>query len=350
MRKQNIGALGGIDSLPEVNEHPPGEAGLRKKGKCRGRFAPSPSGEMHLGNAWTALLAWLQVRSLGGSMVLRIEDLDPDRSKPCYMEGLLADMRWLGLDWDEGPDKGGAYAPYYQDARRPLYENALQMLEEKGLLYPCYCSRAELRSVAQAPHAGEVVSGYAGTCRKLARGAQAVREREGRKPSTRLRVPDVCIAYNDLCYGLLHQEIAREVGDFVVRRADGVHAYQLAVVVDDAAMRISHVLRGADLLDSTPRQILLYQLLQQSAPCFTHVPLLMGEDGQRLSKRHGDVSIARLRAQGARAETIIGFLAYKARLLDRWEPVKCEDLIRLFDLAKLPRSNIVVGAGDMKRM
>jgi glutamyl-tRNA synthetase len=305
---------------------------------------------MHLGNAWTALLAWLQVRSMGGSLVLRMEDLDPDRSKPRYFERLLEDLRWLGLDWDEGPDKGGPYAPYYQDARRHLYEDALHVLERKGFLYPCYCSRAELRTVAQAPHTGEIVGGYPGTCRKLTLQEQAEKQREGRKASIRLIVPDICIEYCDLCYGLIRQEIAREVGDFIVRRADGVHAYQLAVVVDDAMMHISHVLRGADLLDSTPRQLLLYRLLNRPAPCFAHVPLFMGEDGQRLSKRHGDISIAQLRAKGTRAETIIGYLAYKANLFDRWEQVKCTDLIRGFELGKLPRNNIVICKGDIDKL
>lgn len=317
--------------------------------RCRGRFAPSPSGQMHLGNAWTALLAWLQVRSLQGSMVLRIEDLDPERSKQCHINGILADLRWLGLDWDEGPDCGGPFAPYCQDARRSLYEHALHVLEKMGLLYPCYCSRNELRSVARAPHAGDFISGYSGTCRKLTYWEQAARRQAGRLASMRLKVPDICIKYNDLCCGLFQQDIARTVGDFIVRRADGVHAYQLAVVIDDAAMQISHVLRGADLLDSTPRQLLLYQLLNQSAPCFAHVPLLVGEDGQRLSKRNGDLSIAALRTRGIQPEMIIGYLAYQAGLLDSWIAIKCADLIGLFDLAKLPRSNIIITQGDMRK-
>lgn len=315
--------------------------------KFRGRFAPSPSGEMHLGNAWTALLAWLQVRSCGGCMVLRIEDLDPDRSKPHYVESLLRDLHWLGLDWDEGPDKGGPYASYCQGARRHMYERALQVLKNSGLLYPCYCSRAELRQVAQAPHAGEGTGRYPGTCRHLTLREQEIKRREGRKPSLRLAVPEVDIEFDDLCYGTVHQALAREVGDFIVRRADGVYAYQLAVVVDDAAMRISHVLRGADLLDSTPRQLLLYKLLQLPAPVFTHVPLFMGEDGQRLSKRHGDVSLGKLRAKGVRAEAIVGYLAHKAGLLPYWEPVTCSELIDGFDLGKLPRSSIVVGAEEL---
>ena len=315
--------------------------------KFRGRFAPSPSGEMHLGNAWTALLAWLQVRRGGGRMVLRIEDLDPDRSKPHYVERLLQDLHWLGLDWDEGPDIGGPYAPYCQGTRRHMYDRALQVLKNSGLLYPCYCSRGELRQVAQAPHAGENTGRYPATCRRLTLREQELKRREGRKPSLRLVVPEVNVAFDDLCYGTFHQALAREVGDFIVRRADGVHAYQLAVVVDDAAMRISHVLRGADLLDSTPRQLLLYKLLQLPAPVFTHVPLFMGEDGQRLSKRHGDVSLGKLREKGARPETVVGYLAYKAGLLACWEPVTCAELIDDFDLGKIPRGNILVRAEEL---
>lgn len=317
---------------------------------CRGRFAPSPSGEMHLGNAWTAMLAWLQIRSQGGIMVLRIEDLDPDRSRLSYIDKLIADLRWLGMDWDEGPDRGGPYGPYCQDDRRQLYENALAALAEKSILYPCYCSRAELRSVAQAPHAGENTNAYPGTCRCLSSREQEMRRQAGRKASLRLMVPDVCLEFTDGFFGLYRQDIAREVGDFIVRRADGIHAYQLAVVVDDAAMHISHVLRGADLLDSTPRQLLLNELLKQRAPVFTHVPLFIGEDGQRLSKRHGNVSLASLRAKGIRPETVVGYLAYKAGFIDRWQPVKCTDLIRSFDLAKLPRENIIVSAEDMNRL
>jgi glutamyl-tRNA synthetase len=317
---------------------------------CRGRFAPSPSGEMHLGNAWTALLAWLQVRSSAGEMVLRIEDLDPDRSKPVFIEQLIRDLRWLGLDWNEGPDIEGSYGPYRQDERRHLYEKALAELDEAGLLYPCYCSRAELRSIAQAPHAGEMLHSYPGTCRLLTIGQCSEKELEGRKASLRLRVPPGVVEFTDLCQGLYRQDILHEVGDFIVCRADGVHAYQLAVVVDDAAMNITHVLRGADLLDSTPRQLLLYQLLGWEAPDFAHVPLFLGEDGQRLSKRHGDVSIAALRRKGTKPETIVGYLAYKANLIDRWEPVTTIDLISRFDQRLLPLNPITVPKQDLEDM
>lgn len=308
----------------------------------RGRFAPSPSGEMHMGNAWTALLAWLQIRSLAGTMVLRIEDLDPDRSKHAFIQQLMLDLKWLGLDWDEGPDVGGPFAPYCQGKRRDLYENALRKLANTGLLYACYCSRAELRSAAQAPHGGENV--YPGTCRSRGK------EIKGQQAALRLDVPSRTIEFNDLCKGSYVQDMALEAGDFIVRRADGVHAYQLAVVVDDAAMNITHVLRGADLLDSTPRQLLLYELLGLPKPQFSHVPLLIGSDGQRLAKRHGDISIAALRRMGVKSEQIIGFLAYKANLINTCLPLKPHDLIDKFALAKIPQEKVIISTPDLSSL
>jgi len=313
----------------------------------RGRFAPSPSGEMHLGNAWTAMLAWLQVRVLGGKMILRMEDLDPDRSKGMHANQIIEDLRWLGLDWDEGPDIGGPYAPYVQDKRRHLYETALQQFERAGLLYPCYCSRAELRSVARAPHVGDTYV-YPGVCRRLT--PDRLREMAGCQASLRLAVPTMTVEFTDLCRGVYRQELARDVGDFIIRRADGVHAYQLAVVVDDAAMKITHVLRGADLLDSTPRQLLLFKLLGLNIPHYSHVSLLVGEDGQRLSKRHGDISIAALRRQGAKAEKIVGYLAYKANLIESWISVKPQELVRDFELAKLSLNNVIVHTSELIKM
>lgn len=302
----------------------------------RGRFAPSPTGEIHLGNVWTALLAWLQVRAAGGAMVLRIEDLDPDRSRPMYVEQLITDMKWLGLDWDEGPDVGGRYGPYCQGERRQLYQAALDKLAAAGLVYPCYCTRAEL--AASAPHAGEERV-YAGTCR--GRDIDGER-RASRRPALRLAVPPGSIAFTDLQAGLLTQDIACEVGDFVIRRSDGVHAYQLAVVVDDAAMGITHVLRGYDLLSSTPRQLLLYRLLRLTAPVFTHVPLLIDSEGHRLSKRQQALAVTALRAQGVKAEAIIGCLAWQAGLLDSCQPVKAAELIPLFSVDKLPQAPVII--------
>lgn len=302
--------------------------------QVRGRFAPSPTGEMHLGNAWTAMLAWLYVRSSGGTMVLRIEDLDPDRSRPEYITGLMADMRWLGLDWDEGPDVGGPYLPYCQDRRRDLYQAALERLAAKDLVYPCYCTRAKL--AASAPHVGDNNSRYTGTCRNRAEVPA------DRRPALRLAVPNGIIHYEDLIYGHYTQDVSQDIGDFVVRRSDGVHAYQLAVVVDDGLMNINNVVRGDDLLDSTPRQILLYRLLGLTPPTFAHVPLLYGQDGHRLSKRQRDLSIASLRRHGVRAEDITGYLAWKAGIIDRRCQISARDLIKLFDLKKLPMTPIIV--------
>ncbi len=303
----------------------------------RGRFAPSPTGEMHLGNAWTALLAWLQVRAQQGTMVLRIEDLDPERSKTTYIDRLMDDLQWLGLDWDEGPDVGGSYGPYQQDQRRHLYQAAIDRLASKGLLYSCYCTRAEL--AASAPHAGDNERLYSGKCRTHPEN----RAMAGRKPAIRLVSSPGVIEFKDLLQGTMAQDVSRTVGDFVVQRSDGVHAYQLAVVVDDAAMHISHVLRGDDLLSSTPRQIMLYRLLDLKPPAFTHVPLLVAADGHRLSKRQQDMSISSLRCQHAGAEKIIGYLSWKAGLIDKFQPVAAHELITGFDLSCMPAGPVVIG-------
>lgn len=311
-----------------------------QRNKPRGRFAPSPSGRMHLGNAWTALLAWLDIRKMNGAMVLRIEDLDPDRSRPEYAAGLIEDLRWLGLDWDEGPDSGGSFRPYCQSGRTALYQTVFDKLDQAGLVYPCFCSRAELRSAASAPHAGEPEIPYNGRCAALDTAVAKQLRQQGRRPSYRLRVDDARVEYVDAVYGAQSQELRQACGDFVIRRSDGVFAYQLAVVVDDAAMQINRVLRGADLLASTPRQIYLWRLLGEQPPTFLHVPLLVGSDGGRLSKRHGSLAIAALREAGVSAEKIVGRLAAWAGLIDHPAAVKPRELIQRFDAARLPREPI----------
>lgn len=308
----------------------------------RGRFAPSPSGRMHLGNAWTALLAWLDIRKQNGAMVLRMEDLDPDRSRPDYAAGLLADLRWLGLDWDEGPDVGGPAAPYCQSQRSHYYQAAFDKLLQAGLVYPCFCSRAELRLAASAPHAGDTEVPYSGRCAALTELAVTKLRAAGRRPSYRLRVGDAAVEYSDEVYGRQKQVLRQECGDFVIRRSDGVFAYQLAVVVDDVAMGISRVLRGADLLASTPRQIYLWHLLAASPPTFIHVPLLIGRDGSRLSKRHGSLAVAALRGAGVPAQKIVGQLAAWAGLIDRPMPASPRELVSVFDLSRLPRESVCV--------
>ena len=314
----------------------------QERSQPRGRFAPSPSGRMHLGNAWTALLAWLDIRKIGGTMVLRMEDLDPDRSRPEYAAGLIEDLHWLGLDWDEGPDVGGPCPPYSQSGRSELYQAAFDKLTQAGLVYPCFCSRAELRSAASAPHAGDGEVPYPGRCERLNSQVAAKFRTQGRKAAFRLRVSDEVAEFTDAVYGPQRQTLRQVCGDFVIRRSDGVFAYQLAVVVDDATMRIDRVLRGADLLASTPRQIYLWHLFGLQPPAFLHVPLLSGEDGTRLSKRHGSLSIAALRDAGVPAEKIIGRLAAWAGLIDRAEPLRARELIRLYDVSLLPRDSVIV--------
>lgn len=334
--------------------------------QIRGRFAPSPSGRMHLGNAWTVLLAWLSARSKGGVVVLRMEDLDPDRSKEHFARAILDDLAWLGLDWDEGPDKGGPYGPYSQRQRRGYYQQCLEKLETRGMVYPCYCTRAELRGLAQgshpddahaahsgvtqAPHAGEAEPVYAGTCLTLSGQARAAREASGRRPSLRIKAPCTRIEFTDMVLGPHAQELATQCGDFVLRRSDGVHAYQLAVVADDAAQRITEVVRGADLLESTARQIFLYRAFGWPEPAFAHVPLLVDPGGRRLSKRRGDVDLGRLRQGGVAPGTVVGYLAWKAGLLASPRKASPQELLAGFSFAPLPARPVVVEENWMEVM
>jgi glutamyl-tRNA synthetase len=304
----------------------------------RSRFAPSPTGDLHLGNARTALLAWLQARHAGGAFLLRVEDLDFGRVRPGIMESQLADLRWLGLDWDEGPDVGGPFAPYLQSERQERYEAALRRLEERGLLFSCFCSRREIAAAASAPHADDDEGpAYPGACRTLSASERGRREAERGTPALRFRTPPGEVRFHDLLQGDLTFHPAEEVGDFVVRRKDGVAAYQLAVVVDDAAMEITHVLRGADLLPSTARQLLLYEALGLRPPAWTHVPLLLGPDGERLAKRHGAVSLRDLRERGVPARRVVGWLAAGAGLAEAGEEVTPAELVGRFDLGRIPR-------------
>jgi glutamyl-tRNA synthetase len=291
----------------------------------RGRYAPSPSGEIHLGNASTALLAWLSVRARGGSYVLRLEDLDAPRVQPGAADRILADLAWLGLDWDEGWDVGGPHAPYVQSARTELYDDAFRRLKNGEFVYPCFCSRKDVAAAARAPQAPGDEVRYPGTCRELTEVEVVRRRAAGRVPSWRFRVPDDAPeSFVDLRLGTWCGE---RPGDFVVRRADGVTAYQLAVVVDDAAMEIDEVVRGEDLLASTLKQILLYDALGLRVPAFGHVPLWLGEDGVRLSKRHRGTSIREVREAGSTPEEVVGRLAARVGLIDRPEPVAARELV-----------------------
>jgi glutamyl-tRNA synthetase len=290
-----------------------------------GRFAPTPSGRMHAGNVFSALMAWLDVRSVGGRMVLRIEDLDPRASNPQNVELLLDDLRWLGLDWDEGP--------YFQSQRGAVYADALHTLGQKGLTYPCFCTRAELHA-ASAPHASDGTPVYAGTCRGLST-AEVTRRAAVRPPATRLCVPreddpSGTIEFCDLAYGSQREVLARDCGDFLVQRSDGVIAYQLAVVVDDALMGINHVVRGQDLLGSSARQIYLQRLLGYDQPTYGHVPLLVAPDGRRLSKRDRDLDLGQIRAHDNTPDQLLGRLAALVGLADKGECVRADDLVTRF--------------------
>ena len=304
-----------------------------------GRFAPTPSGRMHAGNVFAALMAWLGVRSAGGRLVLRIEDLDPRAQKPEATQLLLDDLRWLGLDWDEGPVR--------QSERGELYAQALAQLEEQGLTYPCFCTRAELHATT-APHASDGTVLYAGTCRNLSAG-EVARRRARRQPATRLRVPreedpSGTIEFDDAVYGPQQEVLARSCGDFLVRRSDGVFAYQLAVVVDDALMGVSQVVRGHDLLGSSARQIYLQRLLGYRMPTYAHVPLLVAPDGRRLSKRDRDLDLGAMREAGMTARQVIGSLAAMAGLAEKGEELTPDDLVGRFSWKSIAR---VAAAGEV---
>ena len=280
---------------------------------------------MHAGNVFAALMAWLGVRSAGGRMVLRIEDLDPRGNRPDAAKLLLDDLRWLGLDWDEGP--------YYQSERGEIYVEALRQLDENGLTYPCFCTRAELHA-ASAPHASDGTFVYAGTCRGLS-AEQVAAKAQVRPPATRLRVPDAndetgTIEFRDLVYGPQREVLARDCGDFLVRRSDGVVAYQLAVVVDDALMGINQVVRGHDLLGSVARQIYLQRLLGYPQPAYAHVPLLVTADGRRLSKRDRDLDLGEIRAHEESPRHLLGLLAAAVGLAEYGEELNASNLVERF--------------------
>ena len=290
-----------------------------------GRFAPSPSGRMHLGNVFTALLAWLSVRKQNGTMLLRIEDLDPDRSKQEYIDALRDDLLWLGLDWD-------AEMPQ-QSTRGEAYAQAFSKLPT----YPCYCTRSELHD-ASAPHASDGQLVYSGTCRSLT--AQQ-RAQKNRRPAWRVAVPDRTICFTDGVFGTVKENLTTQCGDFIVRRSDGVFAYQLAVVCDDAFGGVTEVVRGCDLLGSTVRQLWLYEALGLNAPQFFHVPLLVAPDGRRLSKRERDLDMAHLRLRFS-AQELLGLLAHRAGLTEAPTPVCAAELIEYFSWEKISANNIPI--------
>jgi glutamyl-tRNA synthetase len=300
---------------------------------ARGRYAPSPTGRLHLGNVRTALVAWLQMRALGGRFVLRVEDVDFGRCRPEHQARQLTDLRWLGLDWDEGPDVGGAFGPYVQSQRGELYAAALARLPT----FQCSCTRKQLREQVPSAQGAEPV--YPGTCR------DAGPQDPAAPRSIRWHVPVGEVDVLDEVFGRVHNDLRVDVGDFVLRRSDGAWAYQLAVVVDDAAMAITHVCRGADLLDSAPRQVALARALGHEPPRFAHVPLVVGPDGIKLSKRHGAPDVSELREGGADPERVVAVLARSLGLVASSVPrVRAADLIADFAMARI---RAVAGPGDV---
>lgn len=296
-----------------------------------GRFAPTPSGRMHLGNVFAALIAWLSVRSRDGEMVLRMEDLDTQRTSQDYAAQLREDLRWLGLDYDrETPP---------QSRRGAVYDRYFEQLREKGLLYPCYCTRSQLHSV-NAPHLSDGTYVYPGTCRNL---TTAQREAMDRAPAWRVVVPDRQWRFTDRVQGEYRLNLAKECGDMVVRRADGVYVYQLAVTVDDGEAGVTEVVRGMDLLSSAPRQMYLQELFGFPHPSYGHVPMLLAPDGRRLSKRDRDLDLGQLQ-KWVSPEAVIGTLAASAGLIDRREPISARELAAVFDWKKLKGDAIYLDA------
>jgi glutamyl-tRNA synthetase len=332
----------------------------------RGRYAPSPTGRIHLGNARTALAAWLSARRQGGSFVWRVEDLDGPRTVPGLAAVQMEDLAWLGLDWDEGPDRGGPFAPYLQSERTELYEAALARLAEAGRLFPCRRSRKDLQGLASAPHGPEGLP-YPAAFRPLdlppdwyalysigsdrshpsasgpasmapaSMGSTSMGSTSMGSPALRFRVDSEAVRFVDQVFGPLAERVDLTVGDFVLKRRDGLFAYQLAVVVDDLAMGITEVVRGADLLASTARQIQLIAAFGGHAPVYAHVPLVVGPQGEKLSKRDEAQTLRSLREAGVAAERVAGLLGASLGLVEWGEECAPRDLIPRFRWDLVPR-------------
>jgi len=300
------------------------------------RLAPSPTGALHLGNARTFLVNWLLARQNNWKIILRIEDLDGPRIKKGADQQAIEDLRWLGIDWDEGP--------IYQSQRRDRYRVAVEELLKRKLAYPCICTRKEVDSAASAPHADDGAAIYPGTCRdRFTSVEDAMRHSRGRQPAVRFDTRGQSVDLDDLFSGHHHFNVESQLGDFVIAKGDGTPAYHLAVVIDDADMGVTHIVRGDDLLDSTPRQILLYRALNRAdrIPSYYHLPLVIGTDGKRLAKRHGDTRIASYREAGVTAERLLGLIASWCGIEGFGDEVRAADLIKKFDLNRLPRTPIV---------
>ena len=295
-----------------------------------GRFAPTPSGRMHLGNVFSFLVAWLSVKSRDGQILLRMEDLDTQRTSDEFAEILRSDLRWLGLAWDQETPP--------QSRRSADYDRYFEKLQQENLLYPCYCTRSQLHSV-NAPHRSDGTYVYPGTCRNL-------QTPPDRAPAWRVMVPEKEWAFRDLLQGDYRENLATDCGDFVVRRADGVYVYQLAVTVDDGESGVTEVVRGVDLLSSAPRQMYLQELFGFPHPTYGHVPLLLAPDGRRLSKRDKDLDLGQLRLH-LTPEQLIGSLAHTAGILERYQPISAAELASEFSWEKLKKDDIYLNAEQL---
>ena len=308
---------------------------MSNKKQVVGRFAPTPSGRMHLGNVFAALIAWCSVRSQNGEMVLRMEDLDTQRTSEEFAAVLRDDLRWLGLDYDQETPA--------QSKRSAVYDQYFEKMQDLGLLYPCYCTRSQLHSV-NAPHLSDGTYVYAGTCRNL---TEEQRRSFDRKPAWRVIVPDKTWSLTDRVQGDYALNLATECGDMVVRRADGIYVYQLAVTVDDGEAGVTEVVRGMDLLSSAPRQMYLQELFGFTHPEYGHVPMLLAPDGRRLSKRDRDLDLGQLR-QRITPEALIGTLAYSSNLIDRNVPISARELAQEFAWEKLRKEDIYLDAAQLQ--
>lgn len=307
----------------------------------RGRWAPSPTGLLHIGNARTALAAWMSVRQQRGTFVWRLEDIDGPRTVAGMAEAGAEDLAWLGLDWDEDPDRGGPYAPYAQSQRSQVYEAALRVLAGSRRLFPCRLSRRDLAGIASAPHAAEdrdvddQESPYPAHARPRQLEDRWYDELPAGEAALRFRVDEAPVRFVDRIHGEMQERVDRSVGDFVLKRRDGLYAYQLAVVVDDWTMQIDEVVRGADLLSSTARQIQLLEALGARRPVYAHVPLVTAADGSKLSKRDASITLRALRARGVAAERIAGYLAWSLGILDRPVAARPRELVREFSWSRI---------------
>jgi len=299
------------------------------------RLAPSPTGALHLGNARTFLINWLLARQNGWKIILRIEDIDGPRIKPNADKQAMEGLAWLGIDWDDGP--------IYQSTRLPIYQKAIEDLLAAGKAYPCLCTRKEVETAASAPHAEDGAAVYPGTCRGRFATIEAAHRAAGKPPSIRFAVPPGITQFTDCFRGPTQFDVAKQLGDFVIAKADGTPAYQLAVVIDDAQSGVTEIVRGDDLLDSTPRQMLLYHALglSHAIPHYTHVPLVIGPDGRRLAKRHGDTRLATYRAAGVSPADILALLAKWCGITPKSCSARATDLLDNFTLANLPATPIV---------